>query len=107
MTLCAAPGCENPATRAGERGRRPLYCSPECRPSAYKPRSRRIAVQVGHEQTEEGARPFGPVWFVELQRAAKSVVIADGLSRPSADHLARQLTQLLGDNDETKGGEPD
>jgi hypothetical protein len=96
-STCQGPGCANPIPQTSRRGRPTAYCSPACRPSSYKARRpRRITVEVDHEPTETGARPTGRVWSVQLSRGTKSVVVASGLGRPSADHLAGQLSQLLG-----------
>ena len=96
-STCQAPGCANPVTRTSTRGRPTRYCSPACRPSFYKARpARRLTVEIDHEPTEAGARPAGRVWSVQLSRGKKSVVVATGIGRPSADHLAGQLSELLG-----------
>jgi hypothetical protein len=94
---CEAPGCTNEVTQTSTRGRRRRYCSPACRPSSYKHRPRRgLSVEIGHESREEGVRPLGRVWFVQLEKGTKNVRVASGLGRPSADHLAAQLSELLG-----------
>lgn len=104
-SICLAPGCANEVTQTSLRGRRTRYCSPACRPSAYRRRPpRRVTVEIAHEPVEDGARPLGRVWFVQLRNGAKSVVVATGLGRPSADHLARQLNDLLGQRERAKGG---
>lgn len=110
---CQAVGCTNEVTQTSTRGRPTVYCSPACRPSSYKRRpssykrrpARRLSVEIGHEPTEPGFRPVGRVWFVQLGNGTKNVVVASGLGRPSADHLAGQLSKLLGQGDErAKGG---
>lgn len=96
-STCQAPGCANPVPQMSRRGRPTAYCSPACRPSSHKARApRRITVEIDHEPTETGARPAGRVWSVQLSRGTRSVVVASGLGRPSADHLAGQLSELLG-----------
>ncbi|MHB8247245.1 MAG: hypothetical protein ACYDGN_18270 [Acidimicrobiales bacterium] len=96
-STCQAPGCTNPVTQTSRRGRPTAYCSSACRPSSYKARRpRRITVEIDHEPTETGARPAGRVWSVQLSRGTRSIVVARGLGRPSADHLAGQLSELLG-----------
>lgn len=105
MRTCAAPGCSNDVPVSRSRGRKAIYCSPECRPSAYRPRGARFAVEVDHAETDDGARPFGPVFFVRLRCRSKSVVVASELSRPSADYLAKELTDLLASDGRKKGGE--
>ena len=104
-STCQAPGCANPVTRTSTRGRPTQYCSPACRPSSDKRRPpRRITVEIDHEPTEAGARPAGRVWSVQLSRGTKRVVVATGLGRPSADHLAGQLSELLRRGERAKGG---
>jgi hypothetical protein len=106
-TTCAAPGCANPVTRR-PRGRPAIYCSPACRSAAHRTDRRRanepMAVEVDHGSTSAKARPAGRVWMVRLRRGERSVIVATGLGRPSADHLARQLTQLLGPSPKPGGG---
>lgn len=105
-STCEAPGCTNEVTQTSTRGRRRRYCSPACRPSSYKHRPRRgLSVEIGHEPREEGVRPVGRVWFVQLGKGTKNVRVASGLGRPSADHLAGQLSELLGRTGKrTEGG---
>ena len=86
---CVAPGCTNPpAERRHRHGRPPLYCSPACRR-----RAARITVEVDHDDLND--RPVGRVWHVRLRRRDRTVVIVDGLGRPSADYLADQITRFL------------
>jgi hypothetical protein len=91
---CAAPGCQNPIARKG-RGRPAVYCSPACRPAARGHRPVRVLVEVDHEPTPDDLRPAGRIWLVRLRRGDQRVVIAAELGRPSAEHLAAQLTALL------------
>jgi hypothetical protein len=103
--ICMAPGCENPVTPTLGQGPPTRYCSPACRPSFHKKgASRRLTVEIDHEPTENGARPVGRVWFVQLSLGTKHVRVATGLSRPSAEHLAGQLNALLGPGEWAKRG---
>jgi hypothetical protein len=106
-TTCAAPGCANPVTRR-PRGRPAIYCSPACRSAAHRTDRRRahepVTVEVDHGSTSAKGRPAGRVWMVRLRRGERSVIVATGLGWPSADHLARQLTQLLSPAPTPKGG---
>jgi hypothetical protein len=86
---CAAPGCATPIVRRHRRGRPPVYCSPACRR-----RAARLYVDIDCDRDLPG-RPAGRVWRVRLCRRGRCVVIADGLGRPSAEDLARQITTLL------------
>jgi hypothetical protein len=92
--ICAAPGCERPVPAQSGRGRRAIYCSPPCRPTAQQYRHR-LQVEIDHEVTEAGERPTGRVWSVKLCRGIRNVVVATELGRPSAEHLAAQISALL------------
>jgi hypothetical protein len=97
-TRCAAPGCTEPVTQTG-RGRPALYHSPACRAAAYRAtrhdRGAPLTVEVDHGSTSAKNRPTGRVWLVRLRRGDRAVIVAAGLGRPSADHLAHQINQLL------------
>ena len=104
---CAAPDCTNPLTRGG-RGRPAIYCSPACRSSSYRNHRRHldepVVVEVDHGSTSAKGRPAGRVWMVRLRRGERSVIVAIGLGRPSADHLANQISDLLGGRQPARGG---
>jgi hypothetical protein len=100
--ICAAADCDNPMPPQSGRGRRAIYCSPACRPTAQQ-HSHRLGVQIDHETTESGERPSGRVWSVALRRGTKSVVVATQLGRPSAEHLAAQISDLLTAHPSTQG----
>ena len=101
---CAAPGCDTPITRGG-RGRPRIYCTPACRPNATRTTAARgtLIVQVDHEPVPDDTRPTGRIWKVQLQRDGRTVVIATGLGRPSADHLANQIDALLNPRQQAHG----
>ena len=94
-TVCATPGCTEPLPAPAGRGRPRLYCSPQCRTSSAS-RSGRLSVEVDHELDEDGCRPAGRVWLVKMRRGRREVIVASELGRPSADHLARQINELIG-----------
>jgi hypothetical protein len=105
-TRCAAPGCTAILVR-GRRGRPPVYCSPACRAAAHRkrrPAAEPLTVEVDHGSTSAKQRPTGRVWLVRLRRGERAVIIATGLGRPSADHLAHQIHQLLHPAPLVKGG---
>ena len=56
---------------------------------------RRLTVDVDHEPVPGGGRPVGRVWAVTLRRGPRTVVVGSELSRPSAEHLARELEAIL------------
>jgi hypothetical protein len=77
------------------RGRRRIYCSPRCRARAVAVRGR-LTVEVDHKPVDEdAARPLGRVWFVRLRRGRHHVVVAAELGRPTADHLASQIADII------------
>ncbi len=100
--ICAAPTCENPVPAQSGRGRRAIYCSPGCRPTAQQ-HIHRLGVEIDHEVTESGERPTGRVWSVRLHRGNRCVVVATELGRPSAEHLAAQINGLLTVHPSTQG----
>lgn len=106
-TRCAAPGCSEPVTQTG-RGRPKLYHSPACRAAAYRhtrhDRGAPLTVEIDHGSTSARNRPSGRVWLVRLRRGEQAVIVAAGLGRPTADHLAHQINQLLHPTPLAKGG---
>lgn len=95
---CARPGCTNPVPR-NPRGRPRLYCTPACRTAAHRHANSEtrqpLHVEVDHGSTSSRGRPAGHVWLVRLHRGTHQVTIAVGLGRPSAEHLARQIRELI------------
>lgn len=95
---CARPGCPNPVIR-NPRGRPRLYCTPACRTQTYRdadPDARLpVLVEVDHGSTSSRGRPAGQVWLIRLRRGHQQVIIATGLGRPSADHLASQIDHII------------
>ncbi len=100
-TVCMAPGCTEPLPTPAGRGRPRLYCSPQCRAGS---RAGALSVEVDHDLDEEGARPAGRVWLVRIRRGRRDVVVASELGRPSADHLAGQIADLIGPLRRAEGG---
>ena len=101
---CARPGCPNPLVRKA-RGRPPLYCSAACRHAvARKGPAPRLTVEVDAEAGDATGRPTGHVWLVRLRRGERSVEVATGLGRPSAEYLARQLRDLIEQPPLAEGG---
>lgn len=94
---CARPGCPNDVPR-NPRGRPRLYCTPACRAEAHRydnpDRREPITVEIDHGSTTTG-RPIGHVWLVRLRRGSRHAVIATGLGRPSAEHLAAQIRDVI------------
>ena len=97
-TRCARAGCPNPVPR-NPRGRPRLYCSTTCRMAAHRDRDpdarAPLTVEVDHGSTSSRGRPAGHVWLVRLRRGQHQVTVAVGLGRPSADHLAAQIRDVI------------
>lgn len=91
---CATPGCTEELPPPSGRGRPRLYCSTRCRSTATSQRGA-LSVEVDYEGEEAGGRPTGRVWLVRMRRGREEVVVATELGRPSADHLAGQISQLI------------
>lgn len=100
MTVCRAPGCDNPVPRRA-RGRPAVYCSPACRPAR---RRRGVVVEVDHPESSPDGRPTERVWRVRLRRGERVVVVAEALGWPSAHALAGELHDLLSLGPTRKGG---
>ncbi len=54
-----------------------------------------VTVQIDTGSTSSRGRPPGQAWLTRLRRGSRSVITTTGLSRTSAEHLARQITSLL------------
>ena len=96
------PGCDGGAHDLDDlrgdvaRLARPLLTSP-LTPVASSPANRAasIAVEVDRGSSSSRGRPPQRAWLVRLRRADQSVVVAIGLSRTAADHLAAHLTDVI------------
>jgi hypothetical protein len=102
-TVCTAPGCTEPLPAPAGRGRPRLYCSPQCRVGSTS-RAGVLSVEVDHDLDEDGGRPAGRVWLVRMRRGRREVVVASELGRPSADHLAGQIADLISPLRRAEGG---
>ena len=101
---CTRPGCGRELVRRA-RGRPPLYCSAACRHATHrKGPAPRLVVEVDAEAGDATVRPTGHVWLVRLRRGERSVEVATGLGRPSAEYLARQLRDLIEPQPLAEGG---
>jgi hypothetical protein len=101
--VCASRGCRELLPVQSGRGRRRIYCSPRCRRISVA-RSGALRVEVDHDGDEGNGRPTGRVWFVRMRRGNAEVVVATELGRPSADHLAGQIAQLISGRQRAHGG---
>jgi hypothetical protein len=99
--VCAAPGCTEPLPAPAGRGRPRLYCSPQCRAGSS---AGALSVEVDHDLDEDDGRPAGRVWLVRMRRGRREVVVASELGRPSADHLAGQIADLISPLRRAEGG---
>jgi hypothetical protein len=97
-TSCARTGCLNPVPR-NPRGRPRLYCTPACRTAAHRHDNpdahAALRVEVDHGSTSSRGRPAGHVWLVRIRRGNHQAIVAVGLGRPSAEHLARQIRDVI------------
>ena len=95
---CAAAGCTNRLSAPGP-GRPAKYCSTACRVRAHRQRQREAAqpvtVEVGTGSASSRGRHPDRAWMVRLRRGDQSVVVAIGLRRVGAEHLADSITRLL------------
>ncbi|MHB1711465.1 MAG: hypothetical protein ACYCV7_08690 [Acidimicrobiales bacterium] len=101
-TVCTTPGCEEELHPPSDRGRPRLYCSTKCRNT--NTRSGVLSVEVDYAGDDGGGRPTGRVWLVKIRRGRDEVVVATELGRPSADHLAGQISQLINGRRRAQGG---
>ncbi|MGH9066999.1 MAG: CGNR zinc finger domain-containing protein [Acidimicrobiales bacterium] len=93
---CAAPGCDQVLAES-TTGRQARYCSPACRVRAHRQRNAaRVLVEVDHGSASSRGRPPDRAFMVRLRRGERSVIVAIGLRRSAAEHLAGQLSDLLG-----------
>ena len=101
---CARSGCEVVLERRA-RGRPRLYCSAACRlADRRRYPGQPLRIEVDHATDEASGRPTGHVWLVRLRRGERVVEVAAGLGRPSAEYLARQISELLDQPPLAKGG---
>lgn len=102
---CAAPECTNSVPRTNRPGRPALYCSIDCRPTHSRAAVRRagVVVEIDHPDISPDGRPVERVWTVRLRRGQRVVVIADALGWPTANALARELSDLLSAKPPHKG----
>jgi predicted mannosyl-3-phosphoglycerate phosphatase (HAD superfamily) len=54
-----------------------------------------VSVEIDHGSTSARNRPAGQTWLIRLRRANHAVIVNTGLSRTSAEQLARQIDRLL------------
>ena len=91
----ACPTCRQPFTPIG----RQTYCTPACREAAHRYRhpDRRapLTVEIDHGSTSSRGRPAGHVWLVRIRRGNRQAILAAGLGRPSAEHLAKQIREVI------------
>jgi hypothetical protein len=104
LRICARSGCGNPLVRR-PMGRPPLYCSVACRHAVHrKDPMPRLVVELDAEAGDRTGRPTGHVWLVRLRRGERTVEVATGLGRPTAEYLARQLREVIEAEPPAEGG---
>ena len=82
-----AAATDGPTTHPGRRTTAPR----EPRPGRAQP----LHAEVDHGSTSARGRPPDRAWLVRLRRDNRAVIIATGLARSSADHLASKINTLL------------
>ena len=54
-----------------------------------------VCIEVDYGSATTRGRPPGRAWLVRLSRDERSVIVAWGLSRSVADHLAERIGEVL------------
>ncbi len=98
LLTCARPGSPTPS-----RGPRWAAGASSARTIAVAAHNGHFHVEVGHEPVPEGERPTGRIFFVRLSRGTLGRRLKR-VSKPSADHLARQIEGLICSHRRAKGG---
>jgi hypothetical protein len=57
-----------------------------------------LTVEVDAGSASSRARPPDQAWMVRLRRADRSVIVAVGLSRTAAQHLADHIAEIVHDD---------
>ncbi|MDQ6836854.1 MAG: hypothetical protein M3137_00560 [Actinomycetota bacterium] len=57
-----------------------------------------LTVEVDTGSASSWGRPPDQTWLVRLRRADRSLIVAIGLSRTAADHLAERIAELVRPN---------
>ncbi len=98
VPVCCAPGCDSLLPRQAT-GRPARYCTAACRMRAHRHRHTRpepaVSVEVDMGSASSRGRRRESAWLVRLRRDQRTVIVTIGLSRPAADHLAEQISDLL------------
>lgn len=95
---CGAAGCLNTIT-SRPTGRPARYCCDACRARAHRLKRRQVAglvtVEVDMGSASSRGRPPERAWLVRLRRSDRTVVVAIGLRRSTADRLAERISDIL------------
>jgi hypothetical protein len=76
--------------RVGEGGVDATECGSSCRPDAGA-----ATAEVDTGSASSRGRPPERIWMVRLRRRDNSVIVAVGLHRFAAEHLAARINDLL------------
>jgi hypothetical protein len=60
--------------------------------------SQPLTVEIDTGSASSRGRPPDQTWMVRLRRADRSVIVAVGLSRTAAEHLADHITDVVHDH---------
>ena len=98
--LCAGPGCTNPIPPR-PTGRPARFCSTACRARSHRthpPATEPVTVEIDRGSASSRGRPPQRHWLIRLRRGDRSIIVAIGLPRTGAEHLAQQINELLNPN---------
>jgi hypothetical protein len=54
-----------------------------------------LTVEIDAGSTSSRGRPPGQAWMIRLRRGDRSVILAVGLSRTAAEHLAEHIAEIV------------
>jgi hypothetical protein len=57
-----------------------------------------LTVEIDTGSASSRGRPPDHAWMIRLRRADRSVIVAVGLSRTAAEHLANHIAQIVHDD---------
>ena len=57
-----------------------------------------LTVEIDTGSASSRGRPPDQAWMVRLRRADRTVIVAVGLSRTAAEHLANHITEVVHDD---------
>ena len=64
--------------------------------------STQLTVEIDTGSASSRGRPPNQAWMVRLRRADRCVIVAVGLSRTAAEHLANHIAEIVDDDQAEK-----